>query len=553
MLSSLRRRYNQAAEGKPRENLMSQLGNIHSDKENMSIDRFQCLVDAIKDYAIYMLDPDGHIISWNSGAERFKGYSELEVLGRHFSCFYTPEDIAADLPKLALATARLEGHFEAEGWRVRKDGTRIFAHVVIDPIYRNGKLIGFAKVNRDITEKIRAEQELISAREALQQAQRMEVLSRVTGGIAHDFNNMMTVMRSSTERLMEENLPEDQRERCMQLMTETIDHATSLTNQLITMVRRQPLRPEQFDVVDRILGIRGLLGTTLTDRIQLKLHLAPDLTQVDTDRHQFETTIINLVVNARDALLRSAKDDDRLTVTISASPVSGIPSVRGMPPMGGAYVAISIADNGPGIDEETLDHIFEPFFTTKEGGQGAGLGLSQVHDFVKQSGGEIDVTSEPGKGAMFTLYLPRVRRRVVTARSIPDAPVAQEEPTLSGKLLLVEDNGRIAEVTVPLLEDLGLTPVWAPDAEDALLKLQGESADYDIVMTDVVMPGMSGIALARVISQRWPNLPVVLTSGYSDDLTAGQGGDFDLIQKPYSRKALISTLGRHLKQGIEAA
>jgi PAS domain S-box-containing protein len=532
---------------------MSQIGNIHSNKENMSIDRFQCLVDAIKDYAIYMLDPDGHIISWNSGAERFKGYSELEVLGRHFSCFYTPEDIAADLPKLALATARLEGHFEAEGWRVRKDGTRIFANIVIDPIYQNGKLIGFAKVTRDITQKIRAEQELISAREALQQAQRMEVLSRVTGGIAHDFNNMMTVMRSSTERLMEDNLPEDQRKRCMQLMTETIDHATSLTNQLITMVRRQPLRPEQFDVVDRILGIRGLLGTTLTDRIQLKLHLAPDLTQVDTDRHQFETTIINLVVNARDALLRSAKDDDRLTVTISASPVSGIPAVRGNPPVAGAYVAISIADNGPGIDEETLDHIFEPFFTTKEGGQGAGLGLSQVHDFVKQSGGEVDVTSEAGKGAMFTLYLPRVRRRVVAARSIPESPAAQEEPALSGKLLLVEDNGRIAEVTVPLLEDLGLTPVWAPDAEDALLKLQEEGAGYDIVMTDVVMPGMSGIALARVISQRWPNLPVVLTSGYSDDLTAGQGGDFDLIPKPYSRKALIATLGRHLKPEPEAA
>jgi PAS domain S-box-containing protein len=531
---------------------MSQFGNISSSQEGSGIDRFQCLVDAIKDYAIYMLDPDGHIISWNSGAERFKGYSELEILGRHFSCFYTPEDIVADLPRHALATARLEGHFESEGWRVRKDGSRMFANVVIDPIYQDGTLIGFAKVTRDITQKIKADKDLHSAREALQQAQKMEVLGRLTSGVAHDFNNMMTVMRSSTERLMQADLSGEDRDRCLQLMVETIDHATALTNQLITFVRRQPLRPEQFDVVDRILAVRALLETTLTDRVGLKLHLAPDLTQVDTDRHQFETAIINLVVNAREAMLRDPDAADRACVTISASPVSGIPSVRGNPALSGAYVAISVADNGPGIDQDIIADIFEPFFTTKESNQGTGLGLSQVYTFVKQSGGEIDVSSEPGKGALFTIYLPRIRRRVVTAHSIPASP-PEPEASLSGNVLLVEDNIRIAEVTMPLLEDLGMTPIWSPDAEDALLKLQDKDANFDIVLTDVVMPGMSGIALGRTISQRWPDLPVVLTSGYSDDLTAGQGGDFDLIQKPYSRKTLIATLGRHLNPTPEAA
>jgi len=525
---------------------MSQLGSINSDQDKQRIDRFQCLVDAIKDYAIYMLDPDGHIVSWNSGAERFKGYSELEILGRHFSCFYTPEDVAADLPRHALATARLDGHYEVEGWRIRKDGSRMFAHVVIDPIYQDDVLIGFAKVTRDITQKIRADQDLLATREALQQSQKMEVLGRLTSGVAHDFNNMMMVMRSSTERLMQQDLAGADRERCLELMIETIDHATSLTNQLITFARRQPLRPEQFDVVERILSVRALLETTLTDRVGLKLHLAPDLTQVDTDRHQFETAILNLVVNARDAMLRTAGDNDKPCVTISASPVSGIPSVRGNPPVSGAYVAISIADNGPGIDDTIMADIFEPFFTTKERSQATGLGLSQVFNFVKQSGGEIDVSSEPGKGALFTIYLPRIRRRVVTARSLPTIPPEQEQTALSGKVLLVEDNSRIAEVTMPLLEDLGLTPFWAVDAEEALTKLQSKDADFDIVLTDVVMPGMSGIALGRTISQRWPNLPVVLTSGYSDELTAGQGGDFDLIQKPYSRKVLISTLGRHL-------
>lgn len=534
---------------------MSQVGNIRSIQEISSIDRFQCLVDAIKDYAIYMLDPDGFIVSWNSGAERFKGYSELEILGRHFSCFYTSEDIAADLPRHALATARIEGHFETEGWRVRKDGSRLFAHVAIDPIMRDGTLIGFAKITQDITQKVKADQDLLAAREALQQSQRMEVLGRLTSGVAHDFNNMMTVMRSSTERLMQADLASEDRNRCLELMAETIDHATSLTNQLITFVRRQPLRPEQFDVVDRILALRPLLETTLTDRIRLKLHLAPDLTQVDTDRHQFETAIINLIVNARDAIARGGSENDKPFVTISASPVSGVPSLNGNPPISGAYVAISIADNGPGIDESILGDIFEPFFTTKEHNQGTGLGLSQVYNFVQQSGGEIDVSSELGQGALFTLYLPRVRRRVVAARNIPLTPPEPEPEAspLSGRVLLVEDNARIAEVTIPLLEDLGLTPVWAADAEEALVKLQEKGETFDIVLTDVVMPGMSGIALARAISQRLPDLPVVLTSGYSDDLTAGQGGEFDLIQKPYSRKGLISALGRHLNPAPETA
>jgi PAS domain S-box-containing protein len=530
---------------------MSQIGNISSAQTTLAIDRFQCLVDAIKDYAIYILDPEGHIISWNSGAERFKGYSELEILGRHFSCFYTSEDIAADVPKHSLATARLEGHFEAEGWRIRKDGTRLWAHIVIDPIHHEGKLIGFANITRDISQKVKADEDLNTAREALQQAQKMEVLGRLTSGVAHDFNNMMMVMRSSTERLMRENLANDDRERCLQLMIETIDHATSLTSQLITFVRREPLRPEQFDVVDRILAIRALLETTLTDRINLKLHLAPDLTQVDTDRHQFETAIINLVVNARDALLRSDAAGEKASVTISASPVSGIPAIRAHPPISGAFVAITVADNGPGIEEEIINDIFEPFFTTKESNQGTGLGLSQVYNFVTQSGGQIDVSSESRGGALFTIYLPRIRRRVVSARNIP-ADTAPE-PSLSGTVLLVEDNSRIAEVTMPLLEDLGLDPVWSPDAEDALVKLQAEDKKYDLVLTDVVMPGMSGIALGRLIMQRWPDLPVILTSGYSDDLTAGQGGDFDLIQKPYSRKALITALGRHLTPQPEAA
>ena len=533
---------------------MSQIGNIRTNQENPGFDRFQSLVDAVKDYAIYMLDPDGHVISWNSGAERFKGYSELEILGRHFSCFYTPDDIAADLPRHALATARLEGHFETEGWRIRKDGSRMWAHVVIDPIYDNDKLVGFAKVTRDITQKLKAEQDLHSAREALQQAQKMEVLGRLTSGVAHDFNNMMTVMRSSTERLMLADLSQEDHKRCLTLMMETIDHATSLTNQLITFVRRQPLRPEQFDVVDRILAVRTLLETTLGDSIALKLHLAPDLTQVDTDRHQFETAIINLVVNARDALVRAGAMSERPCVTISASPVSGVPAVRDQLPVTGAYVAISIADNGPGIDASIMSDIFEPFFTTKEQSQGTGLGLSQVYNFVKQSGGEIDVVSEPGKGALFTIYLPRIRRRVVTGRNMPALPPEiTEETGLSGTVLLVEDNARIAEITMPLLEDLGLTPAWAQDAEEAMAKLQEQDGQFSIVFTDVVMPGMSGIALARTIAQRWPDLPVVLTSGYSDELTAGQGGDFDLIQKPYSRKALMATLGRHLKSTEKAA
>ena len=525
---------------------MTKIANFKSLGE---IDRFQRLVDAIKDYAIYMLDVDGHVISWNSGAESVKGYSELEILGRHFSCFYTAEDIADGLPFRALSTARDEGRFECEGWRLRKDGTRFQAHVVIDPIWQEEQLIGFAEITRDISQKVKADFELQTARESLQQAQKMEVLGRLTSGVAHDFNNMIMVLRSSAERLMRPDLSEEDRARSYELMNETIDHATKLTEQLLTFARRQPLRPEQFDVIERILAVRPLLEMTLTDAVTLRMQLAPDLTPIDTDRHQFETAIINLVVNARDAVLRSTENEGgKPVVTVSALPVNGIPAVRGHSPVSGAYVAISVTDNGPGIPDDVMPHIFEPFFTTKEKDAGTGLGLSQVYGFVKQTGGEIEAANQPGHGVRFTLYLPRVQRRIVTALTVATKSIPiVEEPKLTGSVLLVEDNGRIAEVTLSLLDDLGLQADWASDAEVALAKLEDPEKQFDLVLTDVVMPGLSGIALGRAIAKRWPALPVILTSGYSDDLTAGQGGEFMLIQKPYNRKALISALGHHLQ------
>jgi len=522
---------------------MSSISAIHA---MSGVDRFQKLVDTIKDCAIFMLDTEGHVISWNSGAERLVGYSELEILGRHFSCFYTREDIAEGVPEHILNTARQSGHLETEGWRVRKDGSRFRAMVIMDPIFENGTLFGFAKFTRDISLKIKAEQDLLGAREALRNAQRMDVLGRLTSGVAHEFGNLLAVLRSGTERLARADLADQDRSDSQKFLIETIDHATSLTSQLLNFSRGQPLRPEQFDLIDRLLAMRPLLETMLGDSITLKMQLVPELVPVDTDRHQFETAIVNLIVNAREAMIDEIGVKD-CVVTLTVGSANEIPEHLASLPPGGSYVTISVSDNGPGINKSILPVIFEPFFTTKRQRSGAGLGLSQVQGFARQSGGDVEVSSAIGKGTTFALHLPRVRRRIVNPIAIDTLPPSYaEDCELSGSVLLVEDNARTADSSLALLEDIGLKTTWARNAEEALTKLQQSEENYDLVLTDVVMPGMSGIALARTIGRRWPQKPVILTSGYSNELAAGHGGELELLQKPYNRKTLLSTLQRHL-------
>jgi len=498
--------------------------------------RFRMLIQGVRDYAIYLLDPDGRVSNWNAGAALIKGYTADEIVGQHFSRFYTPEDQAAGEPARALATALREGKFEAEAWRVRKDGTRFRAGVLIDPIYDEaGALVGFAKITRDLTERWKAQQEMNAAREALAQAQKMEAVGRLTGGVAHDFNNLLTVIRASADLLARPNVPEEKRQRYIRSIADTAERAALLTRQLLAFARRQPLKPERFDIAQRLGGMGQIIHTTLGSPIQVEYVIEADVGAIEADPNQFETAILNMAINARDAMPTGG------TLRIAAKRVNRVPAVRGHAAVQGSFVAVSVEDSGTGIDKETLGRIFEPFFTTKEINKGTGLGLSQVYGFAKQSGGEIVVESEPGEGSRFTLFLPRADPDVVRDDAFVAEPAIQ--PSARRSVLLVEDNETVGSFAHDLLCELGQDVIWVTGAEDAMRILDEDKGRIDLVFTDVVMPGMNGIELAREVRRRWPGLPVVLTSGYSHVLAEEGSHGFELLQKPYTIDGLMTVLG----------
>jgi PAS domain S-box-containing protein len=500
--------------------------------------RFRLLVQGVRDYAIYMLDPDGRVTNWNSGAQTIKGYSAEEIIGQHFSRFYTEEDRAAGAPASALATAIREGRFEGEAQRVRKNGERFWANVVIDPIRDDrGELVGFAKVTRDITERRHVQEELERSREALVQAQKMEAIGRLTGGVAHDFNNLLTVIRASADFLLRPNLDENRRRRYAQAIADTAQRATTLTGQLLAFARRQPLKPEVFDVGDRLRGLRQIIGTTIGSSVAVEIELPKTALLIEADPSQFETAILNMVINARDAMPHGGQ------IKIAARASISVPAVRGHVAATGDFVAVEISDTGTGIAPETLTRIFEPFFTTKAVDKGTGLGLSQVYGFAKQSRGEIDVRSEVDVGTAFTLYLPRSSAEVAT----PEPRVAPIElgSLPARRILLVEDNEGVGNFAAGLLRELGQTVTWVGNGQSALEALSQNREAYDLVFSDVVMPGLSGIELGHAVKARWPDLEVVLTSGYSHVIVEEGAHGFDLLRKPYSIEGLLVTLKQH--------
>ncbi|WP_454718929.1 PAS domain S-box protein [Caulobacter segnis] len=503
--------------------------------------QFRLLVQGVKDYAIYMLDRDGRVSSWNAGAQAIKGYQAEEIIGRHFSTFYTAEDQAAGEPARALATALEKGKFEGEAQRVRKGGERFWAHVVLDPIRTDaGALIGFAKITRDITERRAAQEEIERAREALSQAQKLEAIGRLTGGVAHDFNNLLTVIRASADFLMRPNLADDKRARYVQAIAETANRAAVLTGQLLAFARRQPLQPEVFEVGARLRGLEQMVATTVGALVKVEMDLSGEAYWIEADPSQFETAVLNVIINARDAMPRGG------SIRVSVSAVDRVPAVRGHSSATGKFVALAITDNGTGMTPETLKRIFEPFFTTKPVDKGTGLGLSQVYGFAKQSRGEIDAESQEGVGTTFTLYLPQANAPVSTAAS---AAVLAPVTAPPRNILLVEDNEGVGRFAAGLLTELGQTVTWVGDASRALSVLERRAADFDLVFSDVVMPGMSGIELAQHIQQAWPDLEVILTSGYSHVLAEKGSHGFKLLNKPYSIDGLLSALRQEADAG----
>ena len=495
--------------------------------------RFRMLVEGVRDYAIYMLDSDGRITNWNSGAELIKGYTAGEIVGQHFSRFYTEDDRARGEPQHALETALREGKYEREAWRVRKDGSLFWANVLIDPIYNeNGDHVGFAKITRDATERKRAQEELEAARIALAQAQKLQALGELTGGIAHDFNNLMTVIAGSTDFLLRgKNLSEEKRRQYLRAIADTAGRATALTNQLLAFGRRQAIKPEVIDVNVRLDAFAEVLSRTLGSRIEIVLELAPSLGHIEVDLAQFETALLNAALNARDAMPSGGK-----LVISTAELIDG----------GQQYVRVSISDSGLGMPERVLERAFEPFFTTKDVGKGTGLGLSQIHGFAAQAGGRAEIKSKEAKGTTVSLILPR------SDKKLSDVPQERARTDFPKGLvvLLVEDNTEVRNFAEDLLRDMGCEVFSAADGVEALRLLETEPVD--LVFSDVVMPGMSGVELARKIREVKADVPVLLATGYSAEIVKS-GAEFAVVSKPYRPQELGEAISTLLKKHREQA
>ena len=627
-------------------------------------ERFRLLVEGVTDYAIFMLDPDGRISSWNPGAARIKGYRADEILGRHFSVFYPPEDVKADKPARELVIARAEGKYEEEGWRIRKDGSRFWANVLITALRDSeGRLRGFAKVTRDMTERretearlrrhealltavmetlpvgvlvinpdghlllhnsaateiwgplsegaelhpilerkravwldssqviapdawpiwqavrrgsavlnvavalgdepqpkvvlmsavplrdegeriaggIAVEQEITEryeteiqlrrAREHLVQAHKMEAVGRLAGGIAHDFNNLLTLIIGES-LLALKRLPADSSLRTSLEEIHTAgERAAGLTRQLLAFSRRQVLQPETLDMNAVVLGVSKMLRRLIGEDITIRLDLAPTVGKVQVDRTQIEQVIVNLALNARDAMPRGGS----LTLGTRDITIGQHKHGEQLALGSGAYVMLEVSDTGIGMDAVTRAHIFEPFFTTKRMGEGTGLGLATAYGIVQQSGGAIHVESEEGKGSSFRVYLPSVVDREAT--SLPTEP---EPAGGSEVILVVEDEPGLRRFTANLLREYGYEVYEAANGDEALHAARSAAKAIDLVLTDVVMPGMSGPELAEQLVGRLGPTRVLFMSGYTD---AGSRRSpvapiLPLLQKPFTPEGL---------------
>lgn len=637
---------------------------LHDTAHHLSL-----FVEGLRDYSVVTLSPDGTIMSWNAGAAAIKGYEADEVVGRHFSLFYTPADIAAEKPALALQEAATKGRFEDTGPRVRKDGGAFSANVVVTPIVAgDGRLLGFGTITRDISDRIAAADRLTMSESRLQalvdtvldtlvdgliiidrtgpvqvynraceklfgyesaevvgnnvkmlmppdierehdqylinyqttgirkiigisrevvgqrkdgstfpmhlavgetthlgepiyvgiirdlsernqvesqlrQSQKMEAVGQLTGGLAHDFNNILMLISINVEALLDQEFPARTRERLEQI-EKSASRATELTQQLLAYSRRQPLQPRLTDLNELVFATSKLLGRTLGEHIEIEAILADDLWITHVDRTQLETALVNLGLNARDAMPGGGQLlIETRNVILDQDYVSQNPDVAA-----GAYAMLAVTDTGSGIPPDALEKVFEPFFTTKEVGRGTGLGLSMVYGFIKQSNGHIKVYSELSRGTSIKMYLPRADG-AVDGQPVANAP---SPATGNERLLVVEDNADVRARICEILRGLGYSVDEAADGMAGLVQCENAALPYDLLLTDVVMPGpIGGKALADVVSSRWPDTPIVFMSGYTEDAITHQGrldAGVRLLAKPFRRHELAQLIRQALDE-----
>jgi len=497
-----------------------------------SEEQFRRLVQGVTDYAIYMLSPDGIVTNWNAGAERIEGYAPHEIIGQHFSRFYTDEDRLKGMPQQALETAVREGRFESEGQRVRKDGTRFWSHVIIDPIRsEEGELLGFAKITRDITERKQTQESLERAREALFQSQKMDAVGQLTGGVAHDFNNLLMAILGSLE-LLKKRLPDDPN------LLRLVDNAmlgarrgATLTQRMLAFARRQELDVQPLKLPKLVSGMADLLASSLGPGAEIETDFPAGLPAVVGDENQIELALLNLCVNARDAM----PEGGRIRIEARDETMAAGNSLSLRP---GHYVCLSVSDTGEGMSPETLTRATEPFFTTKGVGKGTGLGLSMVHGMAEQMGGALALRSSVGRGTTAEIWLPAVEG---SAKLGSQVSTTTAPGTAQGKLkvLAVDDDRLVLFNTTAMLEELGHEVVEAGSGEEALTLL--EKTGFDMLITDQAMPRMTGLQLLDVVRERWPGLPVILATGYAE-IPGGVQVSVPKLAKPFTERELGQAL-----------
>jgi PAS domain S-box-containing protein len=506
--------------------------NRQIERKNLSLNsakrHFQILIEGVVDYAIFALDKEGHVASWNDAAQKIMGYTAEEIVGKHFGIFYRPDDRRAGAPNRALELAIQRGKHEVEGWRIRKNGTPFF---ITGSVSSNrddaGNLGGFINILRDATERRDAEEKLVQAREQLAMSQKMEAIGKLTGGIAHDFNNLLMIIGGSAQifaRLLDPKLP-----RAIEAIQTAAKRGESLTRQLLTFSRHQHLSPTVVDLNASIKNIRTMIESSLRGNIVYNENIGDGVWPVKVDLAELELAIVNIAVNARDAMPSGG------TFTSSVNDVTVNQEIGGNR-LQGAFLAIAFSDTGTGIPPNLLSKMFDPFFTTKEVGKGTGLGLSQVYGFAHQAGGTVTADSKVGQGTTITVYLPSCADEQITSKAV-SAAKTKIQHSQRQTVLVVDDSADVAEVTSSLFEDLGYETIYRESAE-AALKLLEVGTKVDLVFSDIVMPGtIDGVGLAREIRSRYPNLPVVLTTGYSDAASAAPS-NLRILRKPFDTEAL---------------
>ena len=495
------------------------------------------LLGEARDAALFALDGDGRISDWNSGAEQLFGHESHAAIGQHFSICFTKEERGDGLADAILEQARVAGSYQEKALKIVRNDKEVRAKLHLQAIHDdNGEVIGFGGVARDITDEFGAEQTLIAQQQTIHQQERLRALGVLTGGIAHDFNNLLTVVQGSAELLKSPTLSEDQKAEQIESIVATADRAAELTGQLLSFARQQPLQPEQIDLNRTIATLATRLKQELGAGIKILQAPETSLHETRVDPGQLENLIVNAALNARDAM------DGSGTLTLAPRNVEG---------PNGEEVCLSISDTGVGMTPDTVKRAFDPFFTTKDPGKGTGLGLSQAYGFAVQSGGRLDINSEPRRGTTLSLYLPKAD--AAAPGDSQDIDPARHDLPNGTRILLVEDSRTVAIFAQSLLEDMGCHVVHAANADEAVLALETEEEEFDIVFSDIVMPGRSGLELAEEVRSQKPTLPILLATGYSEAAARGDGSEFPILPKPYKREILSEKLSETLNAFRAAA